>query len=179
MNHIKKMIKKIYFITLLLIAIYQIAYGSDYDNIWGNEKTRFISQHNPDSYIVFKVKDEPEYKNRIIDFFTSMDSNNRVDITIVRINGKPEIDYCFFNEKLYSVCENWGNIAPEEDGKLIHKIETRYTAHSVQRKNTDVIHSFKKNKTKVIYQQTASGINTVRVKIFYYSTDIFKSLFYE
>lgn len=173
------MTKRIFFITVIFIAIQQLVYGSDYDNIWGNGKNSFISKYKSDNYIVFNTKDEPDYTNRIIEFFTSMNSNNRVDITIVRIIGKPEIDYCFFNEKLYSVSEDWGDIDTRAAGKLVQAIEKKYTSHSIGKKKTETIHSFEKNKTKVVFQQTLSGTNTVRVKIFYYSTDIFRSLFNE
>lgn len=173
------MLKKIYLIAVIISTLHIPGFGSDYESIWGNEKNSFITKFKADTYLVFRAKDEPEYKNRIIDFFTSMNANNKVDIMVVRVNGKPEIDYCFFNEKLYSISEDWGEIDTETAAKLVHSIKKKYTGQPAEKKETDIIYSFKKNKTKVLFQQSISGGNTVRVKIFYYSMDMFRSLFNE
>jgi len=167
------------FIILLVLLSLNPLKSSDYETIWGDEKTSFITKYKSGKYFTFKAKDDPEYKNRIIDFFTSMDANDNVDITVVRINGKPEIDYCFFNEKLYSISENWGDIDTKTAAKLIQSIRKNFPGQSTEKKARDIIYSFKKNKTKILFQQNISGTDTVKVKIFYYSTDLFRMLFNE
>ena len=159
--------------------IYNPLNSADYEKIWGNEKNKFITGYKSDDYLIFKAKDDPEFKNRIIDFFTSMNPHDRVDITVVRINGKPEIDYCFFNEKLYSIAENWGDIDSATATQLVQSIRKNYSDQSTEKKDKNIIYSFKKNKTKILFQQDTTGVNTVRVTIFYYSMDLFGMLFNE
>jgi hypothetical protein len=163
--------------VIIFIFINSPLNSADYDTIWGNEKNIFLTGCKPDKYLMFKAKDDPDFKNRIIDFFTSMSSGNHIDITVIRINGKPEIDYCFFNNKLYSVSENWGEIDKGTAEKIIQSIRKEYSAQGTEKRDSGVLYSFKKNKTKIVYQQNISGSGSVRVTVFYYSTDLFRMLF--
>jgi len=75
-------------------------YPSEIEQLWGISKNDLIAQLKLKNYTIFKPEDKPEYSNRIVDFFISMNPEDKTEITILQSKGNPEIDYCFFNEKL-------------------------------------------------------------------------------
>ena len=126
-----------------------------------------------ENYSTFRPEEKPEYSNRIIDFFSTMNPEERAVITIVKIPGTPEMDYCFFNEKLYSISEEWGNMDRTRAHNLLKSLVEKYSEPSTDEKNTNIIYSFKKNKTKILVYKNVIDEKSVQIKIYYYSTDLF------
>ena len=172
-------IRKIILITLLTPAIAVPLFSSEPEKLWGISRTELISRYKLENYLLFKPEDNPEYSNRIIDFFSSMNPEERALITIIKTNGNPVTDYCFFNEKLYSVTEEWGNLDRTKAHNLIKTFKDKYTEQSMEDKSPNIIYSFKKNKTKVLLYKKAIDERSVQIKIFYYSTDLFRMLISE
>jgi len=170
------MIKKLILSMLMALTIITPLFSSEIEKLWGISKTDLISRLKLENYSTFKPEEKPEYSNRIIDFFSSMKRDEKAVITILRSSGKPETDYCFFNEKLYSISEEWGNIDKSASNDLLKKIKVNYTELSVEEKNPDITYSFKKNKTKVLLYKKILDEKLVQIKIFYYSTDLFNML---
>jgi hypothetical protein len=173
------MLKKFLIVTVAFIFLANPVHPAEYETFWGNDRNNFINTQKSEKYYIFKIKEKPDYKNRIVDFFESMNTNDKVNITIVRVNGKPEIDYCFFNEKLYSVSEDWGEIDIATADKLINTIKKKYSNQSVENKNSKIIYSFNRDKTKILFMQSILNEKTVKVRIYYYSADLFGILFNE
>ncbi len=174
-----KMIKKIILLFVLILTIIAPLSPSEFEQLWGMSKSDLIARFKLKDYSTFKPEDHPEYNNRIIKFFNSMNSDGKTAITILRIDGKPETDYCFFNEKLYSVSEEWGNVEKGRANDLLKSIECSYSSISTEKKNPDIIYSFKKNKTKVLLYTKFIDDKSVRLKVFYYSTDLFSMMLFE
>lgn len=172
-------IKKIILITLLSQTIALPLFSSEPEKLWGISRTDLISRYKLENYLLFKPEDNPEYSNRIIDFFSTMNPEERTVITIIKTNGNPVTDYCFFNEKLYSLTEEWGNLDRTSAHNLIKTLKDKYTEQSMEEKSPNIIYSFKKNKTKVLLYKKAIDERSVQIKIFYYSTDLFRMLISE
>lgn len=172
-------IRKIILITLLTSAIALPLFSSEPEKLWGISRTELINRYKLENYLLFKPEDNPEYSNRIIDFFSSMNPEERAVITIIKTDGSPVTDYCFFNEKLYSVTEDWGNLDKIKAHDLIKTLKDKYTEQSVEEKSPNIVYSYKKNKTKVLLYKKAIDERSVQIKIFYYSTDLFRMLISE
>lgn len=149
------------------------------EKIWGTTKPDLIDRLKLENYTTFRPEENPDYKNRIIDFFISMNPQERAVITILRIHGIPETDYCFFNEKIYSISEDWGNISRVRALNLWNTLKAKYSLESTEEKKLYNIYSLKKDKTKVLLYKKAVDEKSVNIKIFYYSTDLFSMLFTE
>jgi len=167
------MIKKILLITLLTLTIINPLFSSDLEKLWGISKSELISRLKLENYSTFRPEEKPEYSNRIIDFFSTMNPEERAVITIVKIPGTPEMDYCFFNEKLYSISEEWGNMDRTRAHNLLKSLVEKYSEPSTDEKNANIIYSFKKNKTKILVYKNVIDEKSVQIKIYYYSTDLF------
>jgi len=173
------MTKKVIFLIILSLSIASPLFSSDIEKLWGISQNDLITRLKLKNYSTFKPEEKPDYSNKIIDFFSSMSTEERAVIVILRAAGNPEIDYCFFNEKLYSVSENWGNINTTGADELLKNIKDKYLKISAEDKNPLTVYSFKKNKTKGLLYKKVIDDKTVRVKVFYYSTDLFSMLFCE
>jgi len=146
---------------------------SDSGKLWGISGTDLIKKLKLENYTTFKPEDKPDYSNRIIDFFGSMNSDNKVIITIIRTSGIPEVDYCFFNDKLYSISEDWRSIDKSKAYDILKNTKQKYDEISSEGKNNNIIYSFKKDKTKIMLYEKVIDEKMVQVRIFYYSKDLF------
>jgi len=173
------MIKKAIFLIILTFSIVGPLFSSELEKLWGISQDDLISRLKLQNYLTFKPEEKPEYNNRIIDFFSSMNTEDRAVINILRTGENPEIDYCFFNKKLYSISENWGNIDITRAGDLLKTIKGNYSNIKTENKDSYIVYSFKKNKTKGLLYKKVIDEKSVRIRIFYYSTDLFSMLFCE
>lgn len=173
------MIKKILFLIILTVTIAHQLSAADPEVLWGISKDSLINRLKLENYTTFKPEDRPEYNNRIINFFTSMNPEAKTSILILRAPGSPEIDYCFFNERLYSISENWGDIDKNKVLNLENTIKTKYSDLSPGDNNSNMILSFQKNKTKGVLCKQIVNENTIHINIFYYSVSLFNLLFTE
>jgi hypothetical protein len=181
MNFIKNqtMIKKILLSITTVLLLMNPLFSEELEKLWGISRSDLISRLRLVNYSEFKPEDKPEYTNKVIDFFSSMNPEERAVITILRVQGKPDVDYCFFNEKLYSISEDWGNIDRTKAGEILKDIKGNYSELSSDDKNPVIIYSFKKRKTKGLLTKKIIDERSVQVRIFYYSTDLFGMLFSE
>ncbi len=173
------MINKIIFQLFLVIIITNPLFSAEVEKLWGISRPDLTGCLKLTNYSIFKPDDKPGYSNRIIDFFNSMNPEERAVIYVLRSHGNPEMDYCFFNEKLYSVSEEWGNIDRSRAQDLYKSLKEKYAEISAEEKNPFVIYSFKKGRTKVLLYKKVIDEKFVNVRIFYYSNDIFNALFSE
>lgn len=169
---------KIVIVTVFLSFFTPLVYATEVESLWGISKSDLIKKLKVDVYEIFKPSDKPQYKNRVIDFFTTMCSEEKSEIIILRIAGNPEIDYIFFNDKLFSVSEEWGEIDRNRAKGLIKSIETDYNG-SQTAGSTDGLYSFRKNRTKVLIQKKDINSGSSRFRVFYYSMDLFNMLLRE
>lgn len=167
--------KKIFTAIIALTIITPLA-AAEPETLWGISKTGLINKFKIENYSMFKPSEKPEYNNRIIDFFNSMSSENRFDIFILRAGIKPETDYCFFNEKLYSVSEDWGDIETAKAEEILNNLKCRYAGATAEKKDQYTVYSFKKERTKVVLYKKCNIDKFVNVKIYYYSTVLFNML---
>ncbi len=170
------MITKTKNIILLIIAVLTTVnplISAEPEKLWGISKTELISRLKLENYSTFKPEDNPEYSNKIIDFFSTMNPEERAVITVIKSPGTPEMEYCFFNEKLYSVSEVWGNVERNKAHNILKSLVEKYSQPSTDEKNPYSIYSFKKNKTKILVYKKAIDEKSVQIKVYYYSTDLF------
>ncbi len=172
------MIKKILLI-IITISIYNPLFSSEFEKLWGISSIDLRTKLKIENCITFKPEDNPAYSNKIIDFFSTMNPDVKANIIILRTPGKPEIDFCFFNEKLYSVSEEWGNVDNSKANNLIKNLKENYQAISIEDKSPDIIYNLKKDKTKIYIYKKVIDERSVSIRIFYYSTDLFRILLSE
>ena len=174
-----KMRKKLIHSVIIALVIITPLSGSEIENLWGITRNDLITKKKIENYITFKPADNPEYKNRVIDFFSAMNSDSKADIIILRTQGKPEIDYCFFNTKLYSITEVWYDVENNKAQAILKTINDIYPQISYEKKNPEFIYSFKKDRTKVLVYKKIMNDNSVNMKVVYYSMDLFGMLLSE
>ncbi len=172
------MVKKIFISAIFTIISALPLFSAEYEKLWGISRTDF-SGLKINNCSTFRPEDKPGYSNKIIDFFSSMNPEERTPILIIRAQGKPETDYCFFNEKLYSVSEEWGNIDKIKTNDLIKTLKEKYSEISTEEQKPYIVHTFKKGKTKVLLYKKIIDEKSAQVRIFYYSNDLFNVLFSE
>lgn len=165
---------KFKFLFLFLIAAVNL-YPDEYEKIWGIKQQNFVSSLPTSDYTIFRPEEKPEYKNRIISFFNTMGGEG-VRVLVLRIKGTPEKDYCFFNSMLYSVSEDWGSTSSKNAESIIKKIETRYSVKNIDNKDDTTIITFEKDKNKIIVYKKPADNNYIKLRLFYYSNDIFNIL---
>ena len=163
-----------YILFFLVIAIN--AYSSEYDKLWGIERQEFAKNLSPESdYEVFKPEEKPEYNNRIFSFFKSMGGSG-FDIKVLRVKGKPEKDYCFFNDRLYSVSEDWGETSSKNSDNILDHYHKEYNKPQVESKESMTVYTFSKDKTRILIYKKASGHGRVRLRVFHYTNEVFSML---
>ncbi|HOP30122.1 MAG TPA: hypothetical protein P5120_09775 [Spirochaetota bacterium] len=162
-------------LLLLLFILSGNAYSHDYEKLWGTGQQNFINSLTSSDYILFNPEDKPEYKNRIISFFRIMGGDG-ARVSVLRIKGSPEIDYCFFNNMLYSVSEDWGHITSKNAKSIITKIENHYIKKSIDTKEETTVITFEKDKNKIIIYKKPVDDNFIKLRIFYYTNEIFNIL---
>lgn len=165
--------KQIILLTIITLTVANPLFSSEPEKLWGISKTELISRLKLKNYSTFKPEENPEYSNKIIDFFSTMNPEERAVISIIKSQGTPEMDYCFFNEKLYSISEEWGNVDRNRAHTILKSLVEKYAEPSTDGKNQYTIYSFKKNKTKILVYKKAIDEKSVQIKIYYYSTDLF------
>ncbi len=171
--------KRYWYIILLFIVIPINLYSHGYENLWGINSDELLKKIPGDkSYEIFKPQDKNKYNNRAITFFQAMGGSSS-SINILRIKGTPDKDFCFFNGRLYSVSEEWNMIRTDKAEKLIKNIESRYDRENTVTKNRMTILTYKKNKTRVIIYKRPEDSRNFKVKILFYSNDIFNILLTE
>lgn len=173
------MIKKIILLIIINLLTANPLSPVQFEIPWGISRTDLISRFKLENYSIFKPEEKPNYSNKIIDFFNSMDSDQKVRIVILRTGSKPEIDYCFFNEKLYSISEEWGYIDRNKAFDLLKTINEKYNDTTTQEKTSNIIYSFKKDTTKVLLVKKVIDEKSVQMRIFYYSVNLFSMLMSE
>jgi hypothetical protein len=167
------MIRNLIFISVFILSFANNIFSADQESLWGVSKDSLLGRLKPENCTVFRLQDKPEYSNRIIDFFNSMNSDSNTSIVIVRHQGKPEIDYCFFNEKLYLITEEWNSVETSEAQSLLNGLKQKYLEIPAAEKKQGILYSFKKDKTKVLLHRKALDSKLYKIRIFYYSTDLF------
>jgi len=165
-------------IIIIFFLLSAEVHSHEYEKIWGTIQHNFIQSLNTTDYVIFRPEEKPEYKNRIVSFFYSMGGNG-VKVNILRIKGVPEKDYCFFNNLLYSVSEDWGNISLNNADSIIKKLKAEYIVQNVVNKEGTTIITFEKDRNKIILYKKPVEINSIQLKVFYYSNDLFNILLNE
>lgn len=165
---------------IFLFLVFSLnSYTQEYFNYWGINQKEFIKSLPADSeYLIFKPDDEPEYSNKIISFFQTMGGSD-VSVNILRIKGRPVRDYCFFNNRLYSVTEDWREIPSTDTEKLVNNYNRLFTRLSSEMKDGVTINSYVKEKTKIIIYRKQIDDNRFKVKILFYTNDVFNILLNE
>lgn len=165
--------------TIITITLLNPLNPADTIKLWGISQAELISRLKLENYTSFRPEEKPEYSNRVIDFFSAMNPEDRGMINIIKAQGTPETDYCFFNEKLYSITEEWKNTDRVNAHRLLLELKAKYNEPSVEEKNSSTVYSFKKGKTKVLVYKKTIDEKNLQIKIFYYSTDLFSMFLME
>jgi hypothetical protein len=171
--------KKQILTIILTFSLITPLFSAGFEELWGIESSELIHMLKISDFSTFKAGDNPSYNNKIIDFFCTINPELKRTITILRSPGKPETDFCFFNERLYSISEEWNSIEINKSRELINAVKKKYPLITVDEKTTETVYNFKKNKTKVYLYQKAGDAETVNIRIYYYSTDLFGVLLRE
>lgn len=165
-------------LIFLFFLISVEAHSHEYEKIWGTIQQNFIQSLITSDYITFRPEEKPEYKNRIVSFFYAMGGNG-VRVNILRIKGVPEKDYCFFNNLLYSVSEDWGNLSLNNADAIIKKIKKDYIVKNIDNKEDTTIITFEKDRNKIILYKKPVDYDCIKLRIFYYTNDLFNILLKE
>jgi len=170
-NHLK-----ILFTFLILIKCLDI-YGIKYEEIWGMNKEDFLSKnHDCENVDISSLKsDEDSVKSKINLFFNSIKGESN-KLEILRKKGNPEKDFCFFNEKLYVVTEDWGKQNLSKAREISRTLENTYkfVKNEVAGKLTTT--TFLKDKTKIILYKKELSPEYFAISIVFYDTQIFNLL---
>jgi hypothetical protein len=164
---------------ILILSIITPLSSAGFEELWGLKSSELINRLSISSFSTFKPGENPSYNNKIIDFFCTINPEIKSSITILRSPGKPERDFCFFNERLYSISEEWDLIEINSAKRLINAVKEKYPLVSTEEKPAETIYNFKKNKTKVYLYRKAVDKDSVSIRIYYYSTDLFGILLRE
>jgi hypothetical protein len=170
--------KKILTFIIIFSTITPLS-SAGYEELWGIKTGELINRLRIADFTTFQPGDNPAYNNKIIDFFCTINPEAKRTITILRSSGKPETDYCFFNERLYSISEEWNSIGITKALELINTVKEKYPLINTEKKSAETIYNFKKNKTKVYLYHKAVNTESVSIRIYYYSTDLFGVLLNE
>ena len=154
-------------------------FPAEFEKLWGITRIDLVSRLKIENFTTFKPEDNPAYSNKIIDFFNTMKPETGTKISILRTNGKPVIDFCFFNERLYSVSEEWGPVDSGKADIIINTLKEKYSVISIEHKNPEIIYNLKRDKTKIYLYIKTIDEKSASIRIFYYSTDLFRMLFDE
>ncbi len=174
---IKNMNRFIY--TFILLFFTSVLHAQEYSSQWGISQTDFMRTIPPSAeFYTLKPDEVPDSNNRIITFFKTM-SGEGITIDILRIKGQPVKDYCFFNNRLYSVTEEWNYISFRNADKLINAFGSTYTSIGKEQKDGVTIYSFTKDKTKIIIYRKPVDSSYEKIKILFYTNDVFNILLKE
>jgi len=164
-------------ITLLILLNYLDIYGIKYEEIWGMNKTEFISKNQDCENIdISSLKtDEDSVRNKINLFFNSIKGESH-KLEILRKKGNPEKDFCFFNEKLYVVTENWGKQNISKAREITKTLENSYKIVKNEAAGKLTTTTFLKDKTKIILYKKEISSQYFDINIVFYDTEIFNLL---
>jgi hypothetical protein len=146
---------------------------------WGASKDAVIKEYlqNDKNIIRFKPSEKPEYKNKILTYIVAIDADLANSIDIIRSSTRPEKDFLFVKDRLYSILENRGPIGKSSEDRLINELKSAYGNPGIQKDNQSLIYSFKDNETKVLLilsKEAGSSVCT----LYYYASKLFKMLLY-
>lgn len=165
--------------TLSLLFFTSVLYAQEYSSQWGILQNDFIRTiPNSSEFYIFKPADDPEYNNKIISFFKAM-SGGDTSISILRLKGQPIKDFCFFNNRLYSVTEEWTQISINDGDKILNAFESKYKIIGKEQKEGITICSFIKDKTKIIVYRKPVNSSSEKIKILFYTNEVFNILIKE
>ncbi|PKL19201.1 MAG: hypothetical protein CVV49_02165 [Spirochaetae bacterium HGW-Spirochaetae-5] len=164
---------------ILIFSIIAPLSPAGFEELWGLKSSELIIRLNISNFSTFKPGDNPSYNNRIIDFFSTINPEVQSKITILRYPGKPERDFCFFNERLYSISEEWDSIDMNSAQGIINAVKEKYPLINVDEKTAETVYNLKMNKTKVYLHRKTVDKQSVNIRIYYYSTDLFGILIRE
>ncbi|HPX90202.1 MAG TPA: hypothetical protein PKZ93_01665 [Spirochaetota bacterium] len=140
-------------------------------------KEEFLSKnHDCENVDISSLKsDEDSVKSKINLFFNSIKGESN-KLEILRKKGNPEKDFCFFNEKLYVVTEDWGKQNLSKAREISRTLENTYkfVKNEVAGKLTTT--TFLKDKTKIILYKKELSPEYFAISIVFYDTQIFNLL---
>lgn len=164
---------------ILTFSLITPIFPAGFEELWGIKSSELIQRLRISKFSTFKPGDEPSYNNKILDFFCTINPEVKKTITVIRSSDQPETDFCFFNERLYSISEKWNTIERNKANELINTLRENYPLITVDEKTEETVYNFKKNKTKVYLYKKTGDTNSVNIRIYYYSTDLFSILLHE
>ncbi|MCP4135438.1 MAG: hypothetical protein GY754_30995 [bacterium] len=130
-------------------------------------------------YVKFTPNEQPQYKNRIMSYITSIDSRIKRKIVILRVNSKPRIDYLFVKNKLYTTLEDWGYIDPRIEKKVLAALARKFKKPDIKKDSNLSIYSYKNKKSKVLIYKIHFKDGTSKFKVYYYNKSLFRMLMLE
>jgi len=149
---------KIY-IKLLIIASLLFIDGNSFSLnnrfSWGT-KIDQVKKTLDDNTLTFDLKNS-RYKNKILDFFLSIDRSIEKDIIIVRKKGYPTTDYTFLKNKLYAVTYNYGTQPRAKGRGILKKLKSKYKLESKKRDRNLFIYAFNDSKSNIYFYVTLKG----------------------
>jgi hypothetical protein len=149
-----------------------------YERYWGRDYNKFIASIDKTiKYSIFDPREKPDYKNRVVDFITSLNNESNKDIKIIRVMVTPETDYLFFNGRLCAVTENRGVISIKDGEIILKNLTKKFGIPQKEKKSSLYIYTFQQRRTRVILYQQLIDNNSMRCKVYGYTNDIFNSLF--
>jgi hypothetical protein len=171
-------------LMILLALCFCIAYPrlsiSDTEQYnWGMSKDDTIKKHiSSGNYASFTPSAKPEYDNKILSFILAINSDIKDKILILRKEGKPEQDFLFIRDKLYSVMENYGVIPAAEFDKIISRLSSEYKNPNIQKDKNTVTYSFYGKETKVLVLSYEKQ-KLVDCRVYHYASKLFRILISE
>jgi hypothetical protein len=144
---------------------------------WGTTLDDFKKSLSGDMNVVqFTPKDQPGYKNKILNFITAIDDSYITKTIILRINTVPRTDYLFVKEKLYTKLEDWLVADKKLQDSIYNRLKSIYGEPSIQKDGNFYIYSFNSKDTKVLFYKLVYADGNAKCKVYYYTSKLFKML---
>jgi hypothetical protein len=174
------MITRISVVLLIFISSVSMNGFPGPNNAWGSLLPKIKSTLPPGTeFVEFTPGERPKYKNRILSYITAIDNKLVDKIIILRVKTRPETDYLFVNNKLYSIIENWDDIDQNTEKEIQVNLKKQFGESRVQKDKNFYIYSYDGDNTKVLWYLMKAPGKKSACKIYYYTRQLFRLLISE
>ncbi len=172
----------LFFTSIILIVslLYTSAYSLPVKFQWGTPIETIKNSHKPgETCTLFKPKERPDYKNKILGFILGIDANAADRILILRTGSDPRIDYLFVNNRLYTVMEDYGIVNETRIRGIQSALERLYGPHHLKQDSNLYIYSYKNDTTRVLFYVIRQSEERNQCRLYLYTSRLFSTLLLE
>lgn len=131
-----------------------------------------IQQKSPDP-VLFKLKDKPDYHNKIVSHLISLDESIQGRITVLRTGTNPQKDFIFMDDRLCSILYEWNERPAEMFKSLDNELARRYGPAEGTTDVNETSRSYKGTRTCAMLTRRPSGGNGIDIRLYLYPRNLF------